>query len=238
MIDNKSSHQCATCPIRHKTEWRDLSDPELEIVEQAKHARDYETGETIYHQGDASDGVYCIQTGLVGARYIDVDGNSALLGLNEAGSTVGYRSFLSKQPHSNSAEVLSPSFICFIEGAALTKLLIASPQMGERFLQHALADIGKTEALYARSLTGSVKSKFLHLIMVFYKQHGYQDASGNLTVQLPVKRTDIAEMIGAQPESISRLVRTLQNDGLLKFEGRKVLVTDMDAVLFDAGLVF
>ena len=236
MTDNKFSHKCATCPTRHKTEWRDLSAPELEIVEQAKHAREYEPGEIIFSQGDTGSGVYCIQKGLVGARYIDVDGNSALLRLNGAGSTVGYRAFLAKQPHNSSAEVLSPSFICFIEGAALTKLLIASPQVGERFLQHAVADIGNTEALYARSLTGSVKSKFLHLIMVFYKQHGFQDVSGSLRVELPVSRTDIAAMIGVQPESISRLVRTLQNDGLLQFEGRKVLIADMNAILYEAGL--
>jgi len=236
MMDNKASHKCATCPTRHKTEWRDLTIQELAVVEQAKHAREYVPGEVLFHQGDNSDGVYCVQEGLVGARYIDVDGHSVLLRLSSAGTTVGYRAFLAKQPHGSSAEVLSPSFICFIEGAALSRLLVSNPQVGERFLEHVVKDIGDTENLYARSLTSSIKARFLHAIMVFYKQQGYRDESGNPTVKLPLKRSDIAEMIGAQPESISRLVRSLQTEGLMQFEGRKVFISNMDAVLLELGV--
>lgn len=69
MNNNTAPHKCASCPVRHKTEWRDLSNSELDLVEQGKHARFYEPGEILFHQGDVSDGVYCIQEGLVGSRY-------------------------------------------------------------------------------------------------------------------------------------------------------------------------
>lgn len=236
MTSSDHSHKCATCPTRHKTEWRDLTEQELELIELTKKSRIYEPGETLYHQGDNADGVFCIQSGLVGARFIDVDGNSALLRLNGEGKTVGYRAFLSRQPQGSSAEVLTPSFICHIDGDALSKLLANSPQVGERFLQHAIEDMNDTESQFGVSLTGSVKVKFLHTLMVFYRQHGSRCEDGLETIDLPIKRSDIAEMIGARPESISRLVRSLQDEELLKFDGRKVSFTNMEAVMQEAGL--
>jgi CRP-like cAMP-binding protein len=236
MSKSDVSHKCATCPTRHRTEWRDLSSSELELVEQGKHARNYQPGELLYHQGDASDGIYCIQEGLVGSRFIDSDGNSALLRLSKAGTTIGYRAFLTKQSHGSSAEVLSPSFICFIQGSVLSKLLAANPHVGERFLQHTVEDLEETENRFARSLTGNLRNRFLHMIMIFYQQHGYHDENNNPIVELPIKRSDIAEMIGSQPESLSRVISNVQKQRLLKFDGRRVLITDMETILDEVGI--
>ncbi len=236
MAEMNASHKCATCPTRHKTEWSGLSEAELAAIEKVKSARYYEPGEVLFHQGDANDGVYCIQDGLVGSRYVDAEGNSALLQLANAGTTIGYRSFLTKLPHGSSAEILSPSFVCFIRSSALSKLLIANPQIGERFLQHAIKDMEDIEIRLARSLLGNLRNKFLHVIMVFYQQNGYRDKNNNPIVELPIKRTDIAEMIGSKPESISRVISDIEEKGLLKFDHRRVHITNMDAILYEVGI--
>lgn len=235
MTKNSTVHKCATCPTRHKTEWRDLSESELAMVEQSKNSRQYEPGEILFRQGETGDGIYCIQTGLVGSRFVDVEGNSALLQLASAGTTVGYRSFLTKQIHGSSAEVLSSSYICFIGNNSLSSLLISNPQIGERFLQHAMQDMEDTESRLARSLTGNLENRFLHMILVLYQKHGYRDKDGKPIVEIPVKRSDIAEMIGSQPESISRVISKIQKQGLFKVEGRKVVIKNLGAILDEVG---
>ena len=92
-------------------------------MERGKHTRHHDTGEVLFHQGDASNGVYCVREGLVGSRYIGAEGNSALLRLSEMGTTIGYRSYLTKQTHLSSVEVLSPSNICFIHVSVLSRWL-------------------------------------------------------------------------------------------------------------------
>lgn len=42
----------------------------------------------------------------------------------------------------------------------------------------------------------------------------------------------------ARPESISRLVRRLEEKGLLKFDKRRVRFTDMEAVLREACVLY
>ena len=228
-------HNCADCPSRRTTEWRALNADELALVSQAKRTRAHEPGEALYHQGDPGVGIYCIQSGLVGLRRTDENGNSSLLRLCAAGTTIGYQSYLSKEPHKNTAEVLTPTTACFIERSLVSNLLSTNPRLGERFLQHLLDDMSAIEDDYARSLTLSVKSRFLHTLMVFYEKLGYRDENGQPIVELPIKRMELADLIGAQPASISRLIRKVQAEGMLKFNDRRVSITDMEAVLREMG---
>lgn len=229
------NHDCANCPSRKTTEWRDLNPSELAFVNQAKQTEEYEAGAILFDQGTDSAGVYCIQSGLIGLRRLDEDGNSALLRLCKGGVTLGYRAFLSRQIHLNSAEVLSPSIVCFIARAHVSRMLARNPHLGERFLQHAMEDLGETEAEYARVLTKKMRARFLHILMVFYEQLGYQDDGGRPAVELPIKRSELAELLGIRPESISRLIKSISTEGLLQFDDRRVRIRDMDEVLRIAG---
>lgn len=235
MSAGKNPHDCANCPTRHTSDWRALTDAELELVSGAKHTRVYEAGEALYHQGDEAKGVHCIQSGLVGLRRLDAHGNSILLRLAPGGATVGYRAFLAKSEHRLTAEVLTPSVVCFIAHSLVSRLLAENPLLGERFLGHCISDMNDIESDYARSLTHGLKTRFLHAMVVFYERVGYTDDTGCHTMELPVRRTEIAELIGAQPESISRMIRDLQDEGVLEFDKRRVVFRDMDRVLDDIG---
>ena len=224
------------CPARNTTEWGVLGKCGLAGVTKGKHMITCEPGETLYSQGDPGNGVYCIKSGLIGLRRIDINGNSVLIRLSTAGTTVGYRTILTKEAHVNSAEVLTPSVICYIPRPRVEELLKANPLLGERFLQHFFDDAVETENDYVRSLTMGMKSRFLHIILVFYERFGYQDENGNAIVELPVKRGELAELVGVRPESISRLIDQLQTDEVMRFKDRRVQISDVDEVLQQAGL--
>ncbi|MGD9668600.1 MAG: Crp/Fnr family transcriptional regulator [Hyphomicrobiaceae bacterium] len=234
----KQIHKCVDCSSRLTAEWQVLTEPELAIVDAAKRTRALEPGAILFRQGDDADGVYCMQSGLIGLRRVMQTGESVLLRLCTNGVTVGYRALLSKTPHRNSAEVLSPSVVCFIERTHVRRLLEANPKLGERFLQHCFGDLDETEGDHAKSMTLSLKARFLHLLLIFYERQGYRDETDNLFVDLPIQRVELASLIGARPESISRLVHSLEIDGLLHFDKRRVRIRDMDAVLRAAGVGF
>jgi len=230
----KSIHRCADCTSRRSTEWQVLTGPELAMVDQVKRTRVLEPGAILFRQGDNADGVYCIQSGLIGLRRITPTGDSTLLRLCTSGVTVGYRALLSKVPHRNSAEALSPSVVCFIERLHVRRLLESNPQLGERFLQHCFGDLDQTETDYAKSMTMGLKARFLHVLLIFYERLGYRQGDYDL-VDIPIQRAELASLVGARPESISRFVRSLEEEGLVQFDKRRVRFLDMEAVLREAG---
>jgi len=236
MTNESLLNSCMQCPTLGTTEWCVLDECDLTSVTKSKRIITCEPGETLYSQGDPGNGVYCIKSGLIGLRRVDVNGNSVLIRLATAGTTVGYRTFLTGEAHVNSAEALTAGVICYIARPRVEKLLSANPLLGERFLQHFFDDAIETENDYVRSLTMGMKSRFLHLILVFYERFGYQDENGNAIVELPVKRGELAELVGVRPESISRLIDQLQSAEIMCFNDRRVQFSDVDKVLQQAGV--
>ncbi|MGE3428929.1 MAG: Crp/Fnr family transcriptional regulator [Hyphomicrobiaceae bacterium] len=194
-----------------------------------------EPGAILFRQGDEADGVYCIKSGFIGLRRIMPTGDSALLRLCASGVTVGYRSLLRKAAHLNSAEALSPSVVCFIENSHVRRLLETNPQLGERFLQHCFCELDETEADYANSMTLGLQTRFLHVLPIFYERLACQEQDDHYVVELPIQRLELASLVGARSESISRMVRSLEAEGLLQFDNRRVQFIDMEAVMREAG---
>lgn len=235
MVSENPISKCSTCPTRQTSEWSVLCDEKLNVVDKARHIRTYEPGSTVFHQGENCQGIYCIQSGLIGVRRLDEDGNSILLGLCNAGEIIGYRALLSNDEHRSTAEALMPSALCFIERSVVTRLLTENPQLSERFLHHCIEDFNKTEDSYVRSLTLNLKARLLHALMVFYQCGGYRDERNNHVVEIPIQRTELADMIGATPESISRIIRKIEAEGLAQFNGRRVGISDINAVFREIG---
>lgn len=222
---------CFTCQTRGKTEWCVLTDDELELVDQGKICREFLPGETVFHEGDPCGGVHCIESGLVGIRKMTAGGDEILLRLSHPGDTMGYRSFLAGDDHNNSAEALEPTIVCSIVDSTVRKLLNMNPSLGLRFLRHAAKDLEAAEEMALQSATLPVRARFAHLLLVLKERYGEMGKSGELTLDLPLSRQDMAAMIGIRPESMSRTIRSFEDGNIAHFSGRRVLVPNINELL-------
>jgi CRP-like cAMP-binding protein len=63
---------------------------------------------------------------------------------------------------------------------------------------------------------------------MLYESQGRSLNEGGYSIELPVQRKDLAALLGATPESISRLINRLAREGFVHFTARHVLVSDWD----------
>jgi len=187
--------------------------------------------ETIFFEGDTSQGIYCIESGLVGVRKSDAEGNSVLLFFANPGDTVGYRSLLAGEDHKSSAEILEPSTICFVDQKTVRELLSHNPALGLWFLRRASKNLGDADERILHNGTLSVRARFIHLLLVFVDRHGTKSDDGSLNLNLPLSRQDLAAMIGTSPESMSRTIRKLEDDRIARFLGRTAHVPKVNILL-------
>ena len=235
MSCSEADSGCLDCLTRRTAEWSALSESQLAELDKAKVTRTFEPGHVIFHQGEEFSGLYCIQSGLIGMRRVDEDGNSALLRLSQGGETIGYRALFDKREHRNTAEALATSVVCHIQGPTILRLLEQNPALGSRFLTHCLQDMTRTESDYVRTLTKKMKSRLLYVLMIFYEQIGSRDDDNNHILDLPIQRQQLADLLGATPESVSRLIRRLEGEGLVRVRDRRVTISSMDDVVAEIG---
>ena len=231
-----TSRSCSNCPTRCSAEWGCLSESELALINRAKASRRYAPGETIYNQGDECAGLFCIESGLVGIRRLDENGNSTLLRLASPGETVGYESFLTRALYSNGAEALMASNICFVDRAVVRRLLQKNPEVGLSFLDHSLHDLAAIEDRYMESVTSRAKRRLLQLLLALNDRFGIETGGGGCLIELPISRQDLAGLIGSAPETMSRTIHRIQTEGLAQFDGRTVRIFDIHAIQSEASI--
>jgi len=232
MAENKKSkktHHKPFCRIRNHSEWNVLSEDEMVFLNSKKVCMEYAHGEVVFHEGDPCHGIYCVESGLIGIRKTDADGNSVLLGrLAEAGSTLGYRPLLAGEDHRASAEVIKESTVCFIGKKAVWELLSHNPNLGLQFLQIATRDLGEAEEEILQLTTLDLRARLVHLLLVFMDHYGTVSSDGVVKLELPLSRPDLAAMVGARPESVSRVIRKIEDDGIAEFSGRMVTIPEVE----------
>jgi CRP/FNR family transcriptional regulator len=232
-----SVSSCFTCQNRHRTEWCVLTEPELERFNRAKVGRAYGVGEFIYHEGDPSTGIYCLESGLVAFRKYDVEGNATLMKFANPGHTLGYRSFLEGGNHITSAEAVKPSHVCFIEKAVVRDLLDYNPALGYQFLHRVAKDLGRATERFHQGNTLSVRDRFIHLLLILKGKYASAGQNGEITIDLPLSRQDLAALVGTRPETLARTIRQMEDEGVAEFKGRHLHLPDPDALFDHIGLL-
>lgn len=228
---NGRNTNCFACQSRTRSEWCELKDDDLALLNRAKTSNLYAPGQVIFYQGNPCLGIHCVEEGTVALRKTDGRGHSVISRLYHTGSTMGYLEYFAGDTYSGTAEALVPSRICFIDRAAVRRLLEHNPSLGFRFLRRLATDLRDAEQTKLDLVALPLRARLAHLLLVLKERFGEVDEQGILSIQLPISRQDIAALLGVRPESISRSIRQLEEDNVVRFHGRTVLVPDLDPLL-------
>jgi CRP/FNR family transcriptional regulator len=211
--------------MRQRNEWRVLAEEDVKLLAQARKSRRYGAGEAIFTAGEPSYGIYCIVSGATAMRRIDAEGNTVLIQISYPGDTLGYRGLLLGERRRFSAEALGPSRVCFIDQQVVKTLMDRNPALGLQFLRRINTDLDDAHNKLVQNATLSNRDKFVHLLANLMDRHGHAAPDGSRVINLPISRRDMASMIGARHETLSRIISRLEEDGVARFSGRTVCVS-------------
>lgn len=222
---------CLACEGRATTEWCDLPDDELRLISQSKVTNLYRPGQVIFYQGQPCLGLHCIESGTVALRKTDAAGGSVIARLFHDGQTLGYLAYFAGRPYTGTAEAVTPCRICFIDKAVVRALLSRHPSVAQRFLGRIADNLSEAEDNRLSVSTLPLRARLAELLLSVRDRFGTAASDGTISLTLPLARRDIAAMLGARPETLSRAIRELTDAGIAVFEGREVRIPDLDALI-------
>lgn len=205
----------------------------LSSEEVKKINKSYSVGESIYHEGDPSQGVFCLKSGLIAIRKTDINGNSAVVRLVQPGEAFGHRSFLANEGHAGTAEVLVNCSVCFLPKASLTALLSQSPEIAFRFTRRVAQDLREIEELYLVTTTQPVRKRLARLLLGLRTRYEGAEGDDQIVLELPLSRQELAAAIGTRPETIARTIKKLEEEELAFFKGRTVTIPSHQNLIDD-----
>jgi CRP/FNR family transcriptional regulator, nitrogen fixation regulation protein len=171
----------------------------------------------IYAQGDAAGNqLYLVEFGTVRICRVTADGRRQITGFLTAGDVFGFEA---GGEHDSSAES--------VDGAGVRTLRpVAGHEPAGAILHMALKSLARTQ--YQLMLLGcrSANARFAAFLSDLSERQG-----GERVVHLPMQRNDIADYLGMTIETVSRTLRFLKDEGIVRLQTiSDIEILDRDAL--------
>lgn len=189
-----------------------LTAAQAEVISEAVIKRRFKRGEPLVEQGQKSNALFILLTGRARVMTSDSRGREVILATLSQGDYLGEMSIIDNEPHSATvrAEVQTDVLMlgrtefarCLTENASMS--LVVMRGLVKR-LRHADR---KIESLALLDVYGRVA----HALLDF----AIPDAQGQLIIKEKISRQDLAKMVGASREMVSRVMKDLEERGFIE----------------------
>jgi CRP/FNR family cyclic AMP-dependent transcriptional regulator len=196
-----------------------LSPEDIDGVARHGNAKSFPKGTMLINEGDTSNFMYVILEGRVKVFVSDEKGKEAILNLQGPGELFGELALIDDVPRSASVVTLTPARLAFVSRAEFMSCLSESPDIAMKLLRgmtrriRELTDLAKNLAL--NDVYGRVAKTLFRLA---------KEKEGTLVVEQRLTHQDIADMVGASREMVSRIMKDLTTGGYIRTENRIITI--------------
>ena len=199
--------------------FKELDEAQLYNLSERVQCRNFPRNAVVITEGEYSNSLYLIISGKVKVYVTDADGREVILNFQSSGEYFGEIALLDEQPRSASVKTVQASRLGMISKADFTDFLNLYPELAMKIMQQF------TKRL--RSMTDDIKS--LALLDVYNRvtraltnlsrcQNGRQVVTERLTHQ------DLANIVGASREMVTKIMKGLNTGGYIKIENHTIVI--------------
>ena len=170
----------------------------------------------LFSQGDASDGVFYIQTGKVKLSVVSQQGKQAVIAILEKGSFFGEGCLAGQLVCMATATTAEDSTLVRIEKTAMIRVLHDEPAFSELFLAYLLGRNIRIQEDLVDQLFNSSEKRLARvlLLMAHFGKEGKPEP-----VVPKVSQEMLAEMIGTTRSRVSFFMNKFQKLGFVHYNG-------------------
>lgn len=220
--DGDEFHFCSTCAFSaacldrgyDKSRLRDLH----VLVE---HIGPFREGEHIFREGDPFNSIAGIRAGTVKTYVTDLNGREQVLGFFLPGEVIGLNA-ISQSRYPCNAVALDNVLLCNFSFPKMASLAASMPGLQQQLFKLMSEDIGKASLLAGDFSADERMAAFLLVLSRRYAARGLSPTRFRLTMP----RTDIANYLRLAAETVSRILKRFQAEGLVRVERREVELLD------------
>lgn len=224
---------CDQCTSKKLSIFEALNNEDLGNLSSSKGCNYYRKGQTIFFEGNNSNGVYCVHKGKIKMHKLGLDGKEQIIRFAKDGDIMGYRALLSGEPYSLSATVLEDSSICFIPKESLITSIQKDTKFSLKVMELTCKEMGKATDTITNLAQKPVRERLAEVVLMLEQTFGTRE-DGSIDVILT--REEIASLVGTATESCIRLLSEFKRDELIKLEGKKISILNKKQLMKEGNL--
>jgi CRP/FNR family cyclic AMP-dependent transcriptional regulator len=211
-----------------------LSDEELEALARRSPDDHLQEGEIFYTPNDTSERLFILKRGRVRIFRMAPDGREFTLSVVDAGTVFGEMALTAQRLQGAYAQAMEPSILITMSREELEHLILQNPEVGLQ-IAHLLSErLRRYETRLEEATMKDVHARLASIILLLIESEGVRTGTG---YRIPAHHThqQLADMIGANREAVTRAFGLLQDEGVVELRRRLIYVRDLEALSRMAG---
>ncbi len=219
MVLHRVHHQI----LRSHHLFEPLNEEQMEELLNASQLLNLDKGDNLFHQGEPAHNFYFVISGAVKVYRLTPDGQEKVFEVIGNRQTFAEAMMLMDTPnYVASAQAVCPSQVYRFSNAAYMRLLEANQRLTFALLGKLCVRlhqrINEIETLSLKNAT--------HRVVRYLLTQLARVKDGSNSFELPMAKQLVAGHLSIQPETFSRIIRRLIDEGIITQEGRQIAILD------------
>jgi CRP/FNR family transcriptional regulator len=227
-VQNKLQVTCRNCSLTSLCIPRGLAREDIEHIGRiVGRKKTLQRGEHLYRKGDPFRGIIAIKAGTAKTVTYDNHGNEYITSLLLPGELLGFDALASER-HKCSAIALETLSYCELPADQLDEVCQKVPNLLRELFRHAGARLDEEteQAIVNKQPAEERVAAFLLNLSDRLKNRGFSPVN----LRLSLTRQEIGNYLGLALETVSRTLRTFQDEGLIAVRHKQVQINDLEGL--------
>lgn len=225
----ESTEPCSHCHRKSRTSFCDLPEDIFKKLEPIVYPFSYSQGTHLFTEGQPPRGIFILCRGRVKLLSSSTNGKT-LMRIAEVGEILGLSATIMGIAYETTAEALEPGQVQFIRRDQFLTFIKTHGEAGLRAMQ-ILSREHQTVVEQIRSLVlaDSAEQKLANLLLQWCKESRQMTSEG-IQIKMTLTHGEIAQMIGAARETVTRLFTNFKSRKVIRIEGSNLFIPNQVAL--------
>ncbi len=208
--------------------FRGVPAEKLRVLAERSRYRTYKAGEMFIGEADPAHAFYVVITGQIKLYKSSPEGKEQTLNLLRPGDPFGMCTAFAIDSFPANAMALEKSDVLLIPGPVMETVAMEEP----RLLLNIIGIISD-RLRESMALIESLSLKEIPQRLAAFLLHGLrrEGEKGTNRLVLTITQRELAKILGATPEALSRAIRRMSNAGILTMDGRSIRILDREGLV-------
>ena len=162
--------------------------------------------EVLFLAGDAGDGCYRVDDGLLKVTMVSRSGTERILAFLGHGAIVGELSIIDGLPRSASVVAVRAAVLSFLSRAAFEDFAARHPEIYKSLVTLIAARLRETDAALAAGSFLPLRGRVACTLLELAQDFGQDVGAGRIVIRQKIGQSDLAAMAGIARENVSRIL--------------------------------
>ena len=222
---------CSTCAFSRACLSQGMDKASLRDLHMlVEHVGPLHAGDHVFREGDPFEAIAAVRAGTVKTYSVDRDGREHVLGFHLPGEVIGLNAIDGDRYPCN-AVALDTATLCRFSFPKISLLATQLPGLQQTLFRLLSRDIGTASLLAGDWSADERMAAFLVGMSRRLAARGFSPQR----FQLTMGRGDIANYLRLAPETVSRVLKRFQDEGLVRVDRRELELTGLPGLETVAG---